>query len=340
MKLGGGQASAFLAKPDSGKSAILLYGADAMRVSLKRQQLVKALTGPNAEEEMRLARHTGAELRKEPSLVQDGLKAQGFFPGPRVFFVEDANEGTVPVLEAALREWATGDATLVVTAGSLNARSKLRKLFEGGSTTVSIGIYDDPPSRQEIENQLKSAGVTNVAQLSMDALITLSRDLDPGELQQTIVKLGLYKIGDDTPVSVDDIEACVPATTDAELDDAIHIIAEGRTGEVAPTLKRLAGQGVNPTTLCIGATRHFKTLHAAAANPQGPDTALMRARPPVFGPRKDRMLRQVGGWGASRLEKALTVLLDTDLALRSPRPVPDMAMVERAFIRISMLRPK
>lgn len=340
MKLGGGQASAFLAKPDSRKSAILLYGADAMRVSLKRQQLVKALTGPNAEEEMRLARHTGAELRKEPALVQDGLKAQGFFPGPRVVFVEDANEGTAPVLESALREWAPGDATLVVTAGSLNTRSKLRKLFEGGNTTVSIGIYDDPPSRQEIENQLKNAGLSSVPQPSMDALITLSRDLDPGELQQTIGKLGLYKFGDETPVSAEDIEACVPATTDAELDDAVHIIAEGRTGEVAPTLKRLAGQGVNPTTLCIGATRHFKTLHAAAANPRGPDAALMRSRPPVFGPRKDRMLRQVRGWGAPRLEKALTVLLDTDLALRSPKPVPDMAMVERAFIRISMLRPK
>lgn len=145
MKLAGGQAAAFLAKPDAGKSAILLYGMDSMRVALKRQQVIKALVGAQAEEEMRLTRIEAAELRKEPALVLDGIKAQGFFPGPRVVFVEGAGDGLTAVLETALGEWAEGDATLVVTASSLNARSKLRKAFEGDQRAVAIGIYDDPP---------------------------------------------------------------------------------------------------------------------------------------------------------------------------------------------------
>jgi DNA polymerase-3 subunit delta len=105
-------------------------------------------------------------------------------------------------------------------------------------------------------------------------------------------------------------------------------------------LKRLAGQGVNPTTLCISANRHFRLLHAAASDPSGPDTALSRARPPVFGPRRDRMTRQARKWGKFKLERALGDLMDTDLTLRSSSPTPDMAMLERAFIRIAMLCPK
>ncbi len=340
MKLGGGQAAAFLARPDTGKAGVLLYGMDAMRVSLKRQQLIKGLVGDKADEEMRLERLTGAELRKEPARVLDGIKAQGFFPGPRVVFVEEATDTITPMLTNALAAWSAGDATIVVTAGSLNARSKLRKLFESDRSSVSIGVYDDPPSRDDIERNLKSSGLTNIGKLGMDGLMALARDLDPGEFAQTVEKLGLYKYGDDTPVTAEDIEACTPATTDAALDDAIHIIAEGRTPEVVPILKRLTAQGVNPTALCITATRHFRTLHTASSHPQGPDTGLARARPPVFGPRKDRMVRQARGWGGLRLEKALSVLMDTDLALRSPRPLPDMALVERAFIRISMMRPK
>jgi hypothetical protein len=34
------------------------------------------------------------------------------------------------------------------------------------------------------------------------------------------------------------------------------------------------------------------------------------------------------------------MIMDTDLALRSARPVPSMAMVERTFIRIAMLAPR
>lgn len=338
MKLAGGQAAAFLAKPDGGKSAILLYGMDAMRVSLKRQQVIKALVGPQAEEEMRLTRIDASDLRKEPALVLDGVKAQGFFPGPRVVFVEGAGDGLTAVLETALGEWADGDATMVVTASSLNARSKLRKAFEGDPRAVAIGIYDDPPGRPEIERLAKEAKLGDLPQGAMEALMQLARTLDPGELNQTIEKLGLYKFGDDTPVTGEDIDACMPATSDANLDDAAHAIAEGRTGDVVPTLKRLSGQGVNPTALCIAATRHFRTLHAAATHPQGPDTALSRARPPVFGPRKDRLARQARRLGANKVEKALTELMNTDLQLRSSQKPPEMALVERTFIRIAMLQ--
>ncbi|TMV69458.1 DNA polymerase III subunit delta, partial [Thioclava sp. BHET1] len=69
----------------------------------------------------------------------------------------------------------------------------------------------------------------------------------------------------------------------------------------------------------------------------GPAAGLARVRPPVFGPRRDRMQRQAQTWGMRRLEQALSMLLETDLALRSSRPAPQMALVERMLIRLAML---
>ena len=340
MKLAGDKANNYFSNPDANHTAILIYGADSMRVALRRQELLEALLGDNAEEEMRLTRMSGSDLRSDPALLLDGLKANGFFPGLRAVFVEGATDTNSAVIDAAMQDWQKGDAILVLTANQLNARSKLRKMIENNSNSVAIGIYNDPPNEKEIISIASKYNLNNFESDAKKDLIALGRSLDPGDFQQTCEKLSLYKYKDDSIITSIDINLCAPVTNDAVLDEAIYIIADARSDEVGPMLSRLFGQGMNPTTLCIAVMRHFRNLHSAASHPSGPDVALSRARPPVFGLRKDRMVRQVRLWGGMRLEKALGVLTDTDLSLRSSSKAPAHAMLERAFIRISMMRPK
>ncbi|WP_272003701.1 DNA polymerase III subunit delta [Roseovarius sp. ZX-A-9] len=338
MKLGPREAPGYFARPEPARTGLLIYGNDAMRVALRRQEVIAALIGPEGETEMRLARMPAAELRKDPARLMDAVKAQGFFPGPRVAFVEDATEALAPPILAALEDWQAGDAQIIVTAGALKPASKLRKAFETHSNAYAAAIYDDPPSRGEIEAMLGKAGLKNVAPEAMADLVTLSRALDPGDFRQTLEKLSLYKLGDDAALSPEDVAVCAPASTEADLDDVLNIVAEARSGEIGPIMKRLRAQGVQPVSLCITATRHFRTLYTAASDPGGPSQGIARMRPPVFGPRRDRMIRQAQQWGASRLESALVLLTDTDLHLRSAgQSAPQMALVERALIRLAMM---
>ncbi|MGG7646193.1 DNA polymerase III subunit delta [Rhodovulum sp. YNF3179] len=337
MKLSSRDALRYFAKPDPSRAGLLIHGPDTMRVALRRQEVIEALIGPEGEAEMRLARIPAADLRRDPAMLSDAVKAQGFFPGQRVAFVEEAGDGLAKVIGAALDDWREGDACIVVTAGQLNARSALRKLFEGHKNAYAAAIYADPPSREEIEAALGKAGLADIAPDAMTDLTALARSLDPGDFRQTLEKLALYKHGDPAPVASADVAACAPATTEAGLDETLDVVAEGRVAELGPMMQRLEGQGVTPISIVIGATRHFRRLHAAAADPKGPEAGLARARPPVFGPRRDRLARQAGRWGMRRLEEALHLLVETDLALRSARPVPQMAMLERTLIRLAML---
>ncbi len=337
MKLGAREAVGYFAKPDPNKTGLLIYGADAMRVALRRQEVIKALVGPNGDDEMRLARISAAELRKDPALLSDAIKAQGFFPGPRVAFVEDAADGLTKVISDAMIDWQAGDAQVIVTAKQLPARSKLRKLFEGHKNAFAVGLYDDPPGRDEIEGMMRSAGCGAVDRDGMDALIALSREIGPGDLRQLIEKLALFKLGDRTPLTAMDVESLAPQSTEAALDDVINIVAEGRTAEIGPVMQKLRAQGVQPVGLCIGAMRHFRQLHAASSDPMGAAAGMGKMRPPVFGPRRDRMLRQAQGWGMHKLETAIGMLTDTDLQLRSTSRAPQMASVERLLVRLSML---
>jgi len=255
-------------------------------------------------------------------------------------FVEDATDTIAPIIDKAMQDWQKGDAFLVLAAGQLNARSKLRKTIENHNNSVAIGIYNDPPNEKEIISIASKHNLNNFDNDAKKELIALGRSLDPGDFQQTLEKLSLYKYKDNTLITSTDVQSCAPVTIDAALDEVINIIADARSDEVGPMLNRLFGQGTNPTTLCIAATRHFRNLHSATYHTSGPDIAFSRARPPVFGQRKDRMVRQARGWGGTRLEKALGVLINTDLSLRTSSKAPAQAILERAFIRISMMRPK
>ncbi|MGB5560112.1 MAG: DNA polymerase III subunit delta [Paracoccaceae bacterium] len=337
MKLAGRDATGYFAKPDPTRAGLLIYGADAMRVALRRQEVIEALIGPQGEEEMRLSRMSGADLRKDAALLSDAVKAQSFFPGPRVAFVEEAGDGLAKPIAAALEDWREGDAQIVVTAGTLAAKSALRKAFETHRNAVAIGIYNDPPSRDEIEAELTKAGLGKIDSPAMTDIIALSRVLDPGDFRQTIEKLSLYKLGDNSQVTSADVLNCAPGSSEAAMDDVLNCVAEARDHEIGPIMQRLAAQGVQPVGLCIGATRHFRTLHAAASDPGGPSSGMARMRPPVFGPRRDQMIRQAQAWGVHRLETALQMLTETDLSLRSSQRAPQMAVMERTLIRLAML---
>ncbi|MFY0693283.1 MAG: DNA polymerase III subunit delta [Paracoccaceae bacterium] len=337
MKLNARDARAFFAKPDPRRAGLLIYGPDAMRIALRRQEVITALIGEAGEEEMRLTRIPASDLRKDPALLGDAIKAQGFFPGHRVAFVEEAGDGLAKTIQAALEDWQDGDATLLVTAGQLTPRSALRKLFEGHKNAFAAAIYADPPGREEIQDALAKAGLRDVSPDAMGDLLDLGRALEPGDFRQTVEKLSLFKFGDSEPVSPEDVAACAPMTSEAIIDDALDIVAEGRFAEVGPILTKLEGQGIQAVRLCIGATQHFRKLHTAASDPKGPEAGLARARPPVPFMRKDRMARQARAWGVRKLEEALHLLTDTDLQLRSSQPVPQMALMERAMIRLSMM---
>ncbi|KIT16722.1 DNA polymerase III subunit delta [Jannaschia aquimarina] len=323
MILRGAQADGFFRKPPADLAAALVYGTDAMRVSLKRQDLIRNFAGAEAEQDMRLTRMEAGAARSDPASVIDALKAVGFFPGPRVVFVDGATDQHAAPLVAALDAWAPGDAALIVAGGNLKKTSKLRKAFEADPKAVAIGLYDDPMTRAEIDAAIAAEGLrlTDEARRDVESLATR---LDPGDFRQTLTKIALYagqEVADGDAVAL-----MSPTSHETATDDVIHAAADGDHGAIGPLMSRLAAQGTSPVTLAIFATRHFQQLHGLAA---GTGQA--------WGPRRDAMQRQARAWGATRLEGALALLMETDLTLRSSSAAPQMAVIERALIRLSRM---
>jgi DNA polymerase III subunit delta len=307
-----------------------------MAVALRRQEAIAALIGQAGAEEMRLARMTGTELRKDGARLIDEVKAVGFFPGPRVVFVEEATDGLTETIAAALRDWKPGDAAVVVTAGALTAKSALKTLFEKHPAAVCIGLYDDPPSRGEVEALLARAGLAQVDPQAMAEVLTLSQSLDPGDFRQTIEKIGLYKHGDATPLTAAEVADLAPGMVETDVLDVVAAAVDGNAVALGLLMRRIEAQGVQAVTLCIQTLRYMRALHVATSDPGGVAAGIARSF--GFGNRRGAMQAQASRWGGRALEQALALLVETDLTLRSTSRAPGMAVMERALIRIAMMK--
>lgn len=319
-----------LAARDEALAAILIAGEDPMRVAMKRQEAVLARIGPEGEREMRLERLSAADVRRDPAALGDVLKAQGFFPGPRAVLLEDVGDGLDETIGAALADWRKGDAQLIVTAGALTGKSALKVRFEAGKGLAALILYDDPPSPEEIRAELARAGLTRLDPGAEAELDTLARTLEPGDFRQTLEKVALYKWQDASPLTAAEVAALAPQTVEAEADEAALAVADRRAADLARLLRRIEAQGLAPVTLVLAVQRHFRTLLALATGSGGGALIRMPFR------RREAAERQARAWGTDRLARAVQLLVETDLTLRSSPRAPAFAILERALMRLAM----
>lgn len=336
MKLTGKDATNFCLYPKPAP-AILLHGEPESKILRKYQSISERLVGENAKTEMRVTELSGAEIRKDKGLVIDATKAIGFFPGPRMVFIKNGTDGLSDLFSDIIHNYQEGDAFIIVTANKLNTRSKLRKLFESSKTAISIGVYPDPLTTQEIELAIKNVGIQNITTDARKNLEQLAKSVEYNEFEQVLEKIFLYKIDDDTPISSEDISKCINLSSEIELDDLINKICEGNTKGLSPLLLNLNTKGQTPTSTYIIINQYFRNLHMLAIQPSNIEQAISRIRPPVFGDRRNKLLSNSRKWGVKRLEKALNLLHENGLTLRSSKPIPQQAVIDRTLIKISMM---
>lgn len=334
MKLNARDALQFCKTPDRSFRAALIYGEDGVEVSRRREVLVKALV--SGGEDPDLTRLDVAQARRDPTIVADALRARGFFGGEPIVLIENGTDGLTAGLSEIFASAEDGDAFLIVTAGILPARSKLRKLFEGNASTVAAPCYQTALGSAEVEALLKEKGVSRFDNEALRDLADFARSSDTGALNDLISRLALYCLGSDAPLSSADIIACLPGAGDANLDEVLDAVADGNAAGIGPIMAKLQSQGVNATTLAISAMRKFKQLHAISSAGGPPDAIISRLRPPVFGPRRDMLSRQARLWSTAKCEGALKLIFETDTALRGGAAAAGYPMLERMLIRLAL----
>lgn len=336
MKLQARQVAGFLRQPPAGIRVALVFGPDRGLVSERAAALVRAVAA-DPHDPFRVVTLVPADLKEVSSRLADEYAALSFGGGRRAVRLRDAGNAEANAVESVLELDVEADALVIVEAGELGTRDRLRVLCEKHAAAATIACYADEDSTLEalIQHTLRHSGL----EIEPEALADLSSRLgaDRQVSRRELEKLALYMAGQGDTVRLTDVEAIVGDGAPLVLDDLIAAAAEGDLGRVDRVYRRCLDMGQSPIGILRMLLRHLQRLHLASARiGQGarPDEAMRTLRPPVFGNQQARFRRQLGQWDAARLSGALQRVWEAEVACKSTG-MPASALAGRCLMQVA-----
>ncbi|MFC3125156.1 DNA polymerase III subunit delta [Pseudoroseomonas globiformis] len=333
-KIDNRRAAAFLKEPGACR-VVLLYGEDAGLVRERAEALRQTVLG-GGDDPFRMAELTH-EAAIRPGVLPGEMTALAMTGGRRLVRVRGALDSLSGAVKEALA--GPGEAMLLLEAGELPARSKLRSLLEPSPAAAVLPCYRERGAElaATIGRLLQEQGVSADAP-ALDWLTTHLGE-DRMLLRREVEKLALYA-GAKGRLTEEDVLACAGEGSALDLDEALQAAMGGDIPLADRALDAALAEGASPIAVLRAALRHVQRLHVAAlgvASGQSPGAALEALRPPVFFRAKPSFERALRIWSPEALAMAGDTLLEAEKRSKSgsaARPIPDAAVARAAVLQL------
>jgi DNA polymerase III subunit delta len=316
VALRGKEIDAFLARPDSGRPIILLYGPDAGLVRERADALLaSAVDDPN--DPFSLVKLDGDELSAEPSRLVDEALTIPLFGGRRAIRVRAGSRSFASGVDA-LATSPLKDCRVVIEAGELRPESPLRKACERAKTAVAIGCYPDTERdlARLIDDELRASNL-RIAPDARAALVSLlggDRQASRNELR----KLTLYSHGKGE-VGLDDVMDVVSDASELKLDPIVDGAFAGKPELVESEFAKAMIAGIYPGMIISAAQRQAAWLHKSAlavAEGTPVSTLLEGGFPRLHFSRKPNVETALRNFSSARLASIIDQLATAALDMR------------------------
>ncbi len=336
MKISAGAADRFVAQPDAGVAAVLLYGPDQGLVK-ERAEILGRTVVDDLSDPFNVVELAAAALKDDPARLSDEANALSFGGGRRFVRLRGVGDTLTKLIEAYVQE-PSPDALVVAEADELGPRSSLRKLFEAHASTAAVACY--PAEGGDLlrisEKTLGEHGVS----IEKDALALLGQIMgaDRAMVRREIEKLALY-VGAGKRATADDVNACLVSSGAVSVDQIALCAADGKAAEADSHYQKALKEGVSEIAILRAMQRHFQRLdwvvsQMAAGSSAG--SAIGGLKPPVFFKVKDRFERQVRRWTAGRVHHALSILTEAETVCKQTG-TPVELVCGRAIMALSRM---
>jgi DNA polymerase-3 subunit delta len=339
MKVPPTRADAFAKAPPDDIRAILIYGPDLGLVRERAEAAAIAIAG-SLSDPFNVVEFTPSALKDEPSKLTDEACGMSMMGGRRVVRLRDATDGVAKAATETLAatEQSGDGALIIVEAGDLSPRSKLRALFEKTDGAAAIACYMDEGAGLDdlVRKSLGDAGISATGDVVSWIAGNLGSDRMVSRME--LEKLTLYAAGQ-SEITLEDAQAVIGDAAAVTLDDVVYAATGGNLKGLTVALARARFEGVASIAILRAASRHLSRLEEAVAAMTGganPDSAMKTLRPPVFFKQQNSFRNQLQRWRPQTLSRARTELIQAEIDCKTTG-MPDEAVCERTLMRLAAM---
>ena len=316
--------------------AVLFYGQDDGLIDECRRQAVKIVTG-QAQDPFCRVELKSADVSADVSALFAEANAISLMGGRRVIEIRDADNK----LAGALKDYLSScksDALIVVTAGSLQKESALRKLFEKAENAGVFACYADDGDK--LKRFVAQTLAENGLQASPDVVSSIADNLGADRMmsRSELTKLAIY-MGDRKQVEYDDVAACIGDASVLSIDNFLYALSGGQVEESQKVLEKLYAEGQSPIGLLRMASSHFKRFHlvqSKIARGEAASAAMNALYPKIHFKRTADFQSGLRFWSLPKIARALDLLTQTETRFKS-KNIPQNLLCSRTFLLIARL---
>lgn len=341
MKLSANRIETFLASPPKDLPVILFYGPDEGLVRERATQLTKKFV-PDLKDPFSYCELLGSDLTGQETRLSDEALSLSFSQNRRVIRLRQAGDThtkSVTSLIATLSEQAGQEMPLVILeAGDLPPRSKLRSLCEKQDLAASVPCYrDDERNLRQLVSQHFAQEQISLSGDIIDYIVSLLGS-DRGITRQELAKLSLYLYQKEPPITFEHIQACLGDSADIGLDDLCDAIGLGHLPKLDHILQTLSTGGVSAIQQLRAVSRHFQRLNQVLSllqtgMPQA--QAIKTLRPPLFFKKQASFQQQLPLWTPALTQKCLSKLVWAEDQTKMSGSAVDL-ITARVFLDITL----
>ena len=314
---------------------ILIYGPDAGHVT-ETANVIGEGAVDDLMDPFSVVNTNSGELRQDPAFLIDSAMAFSMTGGRRLIRVRSATDALVPLIENLIKQ-ETIEAKVILEAGHLEARSKLRLVFERNDKLGTLACYGDQGINLErlIRDTLRANQVTST-QEALNYLFTHlgnDRQHTKNELEKIILMLGAGG-----ELTLEDAASSIGDSGAMVLENIAFSAGSGDLKALTISLQRAEEDRQNPVTILRTTINHFHRLYNAVGlieNGVMLAAALKTLRPPVFWNRQKEFEQQAKSWQLKKLEASLGRLLQSEKECKTTG-IPQMAVCAQAILSICM----
>ncbi len=331
----------FLAGPDRGVRAAVIWGKDRSGVRERADRLAKSVTD-RPDDPFDVALLTETDIEKDDGRLEEELSALSLTGGRRLVRLKLTGDRAGPerVAGEALATHAEGalnpDCFLIVEAGALDRTSPLRKAAEKADSCASIPIYEDEAG--DVTRLVREALAADKVSLTPEALQVFVARLpkERGVARQEVERLALYiGPGSGAVLTLPDLGGFLGVEPEASLADAAQDAFGGKPGPAQSALRRARAEGEGGPAAVRALSQHLQRLRKAQAlQAKGTDAQAAAKQVGVFWKNEKEFLRQVRAWSPALLDVLQPEVFEADRACKQTGS-PDGLIAERLALSIA-----